>query len=53
MFDPTKRHFLFKCEDCDLIVAVDLETEEDLLDVQEDKISLRCPCDGECRVLRD
>jgi hypothetical protein len=53
MFDPTKRKFLFRCEDCGLIVAIDFEDEEDLLDVQDDKITLECPCEGKCKVLRD
>lgn len=53
MFDPTKRKFLFRCEDCGLVIAVDFEEEDDLKDVQEDKIVLECPCEGKCKVLRD
>ena len=53
MFDDKKQKFLFKCEDCQLILSVDFEDPEDLEDVQEDKIVLECPCDGKCKVLRD
>jgi hypothetical protein len=54
MFDNTsKRTFLFRCEDCGMIVSIILEEEIDLEDVQEDKIVLECPCEGRCKVLRD
>jgi hypothetical protein len=53
MFDPAKRKFLFRCEDCGLIVSVDFEEEKDLQDLQDNKIVLECPCEGKCKVLRD
>jgi hypothetical protein len=53
MFDPTVRKFLFRCEDCGLIVLVDFDDELDLQDVQEDKIILECHCNGKYKVLRD
>jgi hypothetical protein len=53
MFNDPKRKFLFKCEDCAMILSVDFESEEDLKDIQDDKIELECPCEGKCRVLRD
>lgn len=53
MFDTTKRKFLFRCEDCGLVVAVDFEEEKDLQDLQDNKIVLECPCQGKCKVLRD
>lgn len=53
MFSEKKRQFLFKCEDCSLIVSVDLEEKQDLEDVQDNKIELECPCGGRCKVLRD
>jgi hypothetical protein len=53
MFNPSKRKFLFRCEDCNMIVSVEFEDEDDLADIQEDKIVLDCPCQGRCKVLRD
>lgn len=51
-FDP-KQKFLFKCEDCAMILSVEFEEQEDLDKVQEDKMVLECPCGGHCKVLRD
>lgn len=53
MFNDPKRKFLFKCEDCSMILSVDFESEEDLKDIQDDKIELECPCGSKCKVLRD
>lgn len=53
MFTDLRRKFLFKCEDCELILSVDFENEQDLLDVQDDKVVLECPCGSKCFVLRD
>jgi DNA-directed RNA polymerase subunit RPC12/RpoP len=54
MFDPTtKLKFLFKCEDCGMIVSVDLEDEEDVKEANEDKMILACPCGGKSKVLRN
>lgn len=53
MWDDTKRKFLFKCEDCGMILSVEFEEAEELQKVQDDKIILECPCEGKCTVLRD
>ena len=53
MFSEILRKFLFKCQDCEMILSVDLEEDEDLEKVQENKMVLECPCGGECTVLRD
>jgi hypothetical protein len=53
MFNDLKRKFLFKCDDCAMLLSVDFEEPEDLQKVQEDKMILQCPCEGQCRVLRD
>jgi len=53
MFGDTKIKYLFKCEECNMILAVDFEEEEDLKKVQDDKMVLECPCGGPCKVLRD
>lgn len=53
MFDDKKQKFLFKCEDCAMIVSIELEDEEDLERVHEDKFVLECPCGGKSCVLRD
>jgi hypothetical protein len=49
----TTRKFLFKCEECELIMAVGFDDPEDLQNIQEDKIHLECPCGAQCHVLRD
>ncbi len=53
MFSDTKRKFLFKCEECEMILSVEFETEEDLEKIREDKMILECPCSGHCLILRD
>ncbi len=53
MFDTKKQKFLFKCNDCQMIVSVEFEEEEDLQKVIEDKLILECPCGGQSFVLRD
>jgi hypothetical protein len=53
MFTEAKQKFLFRCEDCKMILSADFEEEEDLEKVQQDKMFLECPCGGHCKVLRD
>jgi len=53
MFSDPKRKFLFKCDECAMILSVEFEEEEDLKKVQEDKMVLECPCGGRCLILRD
>lgn len=53
MFTPLARKFLFKCTECEMIISVEFESPEDLEDVQEDKMTLECPCAGKCHVLRN
>jgi hypothetical protein len=53
MFSDSKNKFLFRCEDCAMILSVNFEDEEDLQKVNEDKMILECPCGGHCLVLRD
>jgi len=53
MFSESKIKFLFKCNDCNLIVSIDLEEEEDIQKVREDETVLECPCGGKCFPLRD
>jgi hypothetical protein len=53
MFDEKKQKFLFRCNDCQMIVSIELEGEEDLIKVNEDKFFLECPCGGKSCVLRD
>ncbi len=53
MFDDLKHKFLFKCDDCAMIVSVELEEEDELERVNENKFFLECPCGGKSCVLRD
>ena len=48
-----KRKFLFRCNDCGLILDIDFDDPEDLKKVQENKIELECPCGALCKVLRN
>jgi len=53
MFSSSPKKFLFKCEDCEMILAVSLEEKEDLKKVNDNEMFLECPCSGVCKVLRD
>ena len=53
MFTDPKRKFLFKCQDCQMILSVDFEEEEDLQKINDNQMILECPCGGHCLVLRD
>lgn len=53
MCSDNKRKFLFRCDDCSLIMSVEFEEPEDLENIQKNLIILECPCEGKCRVLRD
>lgn len=53
MFNFLKQKFLFKCDDCEMVLSVEFEEDEDLDKVREDKMVLECPCGSECKVLRD
>jgi len=53
MFDDKIHKFLFKCDECDMIVSIELEDEEDLIKVHEDLFVLECPCGSKSHVLRD
>ena len=47
------RKFLFKCEECEMLINVSFEEEDDLDKVQEGKMFLECVCEGRCSVLLD
>lgn len=47
------RHFLFKCEECDMILSVDFEEEEDIDNATNNRIVIECTCGGKSRVLLD
>jgi len=47
------RKFLFRCEECGLILSVEFEDEDDIEMVQENKVVLECQCSGYCKVLMD
>jgi Fe2+ or Zn2+ uptake regulation protein len=54
MFDTNdKQFFLFKCEECGMIVSVDLEEEEDIAEANDDKMELACLCGGKSKILRN
>jgi len=49
----TERKFLFKCEDCEMIVSASFSTEEDFIKIAENLLDLTCQCEGIMKVLRD
>lgn len=52
--DSNKRKFLFKCSDCEMIISANFDDEDDIKDIEEDKMTLECvTCGGKCHVLRD
>ena len=53
MFDNKKLKFLFRCEDCQMIVSIDLENEDDIENAQDDQMVLDCPCGSKSYVLRN
>lgn len=53
MLSVTKRKFLFKCDECSMILSVEFDDKEDLEKVMEDEMILECPCGGHCFILRD
>lgn len=53
MLSETKRKFLFKCEECEMIIVISIDDPDDLQDIQDDKMFLECPCGAYCKVLRD
>jgi len=53
MLSNLKRKFLFKCDDCESISNIEFETEEDLKEIDEDKMLLECSCGGISYVLRN
>ena len=53
MFDEKKHKFLFKCQDCGMIVAVELEDEQDIENAYKDEFCLECVCEGKSKPLRN
>jgi hypothetical protein len=47
------RTFLFKCDECAMIISANFEEEVDIKMIHDDDMELECPCGGYCRVLRD
>ena len=48
-----KYAFLFRCDECALIVSVDYDDEDEIEEVRNDMIILSCPCGGKCKALRN
>jgi len=53
MFSEKKRTALVICEECKMILTVDLETDEDIEKMNNDELELDCVCGGNCTALRD
>jgi hypothetical protein len=51
--NSTKKKFLFKCQDCQMILSIELEEEDDIQKVEDNEMVLECPCGDNCYVLRD
>lgn len=44
---------IFRCVDCQTIVFVEFDNEEDIKKLNENKIVLKCACGGESIILRN
>ena len=53
MLFNTKTKSLFKCESCEVILITEFDDPQDIKDLREDKLLLKCPCGGVCYPLRD
>lgn len=49
----TKRKFLFKCDECETIINIELDDEDDLKKINNNEIVLECSCGGQCEILKD
>jgi len=47
------REFLFRCDKCEMIIAVKFDEKEEVENIQENKTILECSCGGDCIILRD
>lgn len=52
MFSET-RVFLFKCTECESIISVEFEKDDEIKKVQNNKAIVECPCGADCKVLLD
>ena len=52
LFD-LKQKFLLKCNECAMIISVELEDDDDLKKAHDDEFVLPCPCGGEQHILHD
>jgi len=41
-----KRKFLYRCDDCQMIVALEFSDSEDIEDIMNEKMILECVCQG-------
>jgi hypothetical protein len=48
-----KIKFLFKCNECNLIISVEMEDDADIESARENETDLECNCGGACKPLRD
>jgi len=48
-----KRKFLFRCEDCQMIISVDFDDPEEIEKIMEDELVLQCNCKGYCIIIRN
>jgi len=53
MCNIKKQKFLFRCNDCQMILSLELEDDEDIIKVNENLFDLECNCGGVSSVLRD
>jgi hypothetical protein len=53
MYLETKQKFLFKCEECNMILSVELEEDDDVEKAQKGTMKLECPCGGCCNCLKN
>jgi hypothetical protein len=48
-----KRKFLFRCLDCQMIIAIDFEDEKEIEDILNGELKFECLCQGMNELLLD
>jgi len=51
--DSKKIKFLYRCNDCEMIISVDFDEQEDIEGAENGTLKLECACGGHCIVLRN
>jgi hypothetical protein len=51
--DFFKRKFLFRCDECEMIISIEFDDDEDIKDAENGDFKLECVCGGHSSLLRN